>query len=373
MPPPFQLQEHCYLYRYFASKVLPRMNYMLQLALEFYPLMGALVSVAGMELASPSGWPVHRAIESYIQTIQGLQEVLSRKELIIEDALLATVVTLSVFENSRKDVPPNVRPHVMASSAILTNRRPRWPRCPQAPAVFDRICVESFVYHASLMMIFEPSLDVLSDSHEASKLHLYFSDPTHGSLAETQSAVATQPILHVPYKFFILIADITKLARISYALNDSEIFKWNQLNHQFRYWADCMRASEEVVETLFVLAMEILLSKMNPFLFPEEIERVIEACFEQASQLIPLLDTSSHFTSFLLWPLTILGAVAYRPCEKDLMQKSISHLTTAQSGGQAVWVLRRLQNIWPCERDSETGDCRRYRTMGLQALLNGTT
>lgn len=111
MPHPFQLREHCYLYRYFASELLPRLvrqdslarygdqTYMLRLATEFPPLMGALVSIAGMHLTSSPHWPVSRAIESYIQTLMGLQGILRHSGYLkYSDALLATVITLAVFE-----------------------------------------------------------------------------------------------------------------------------------------------------------------------------------------------------------------------------------------------------------------------------------
>jgi hypothetical protein len=72
---------------------------MLRLAMEFPPLMGALVSIAGMQLTSSPHWPVSRAIESYIQTLMGLQGTLRHSgHFRNSDALLATVITLSVFE-----------------------------------------------------------------------------------------------------------------------------------------------------------------------------------------------------------------------------------------------------------------------------------
>lgn len=117
MPYPFQLQRHCYLYRYFASELLPRLvrqeslarygdqTYMLRLAMEFPPLMGALVSIASMNLTSSRHWPISRAIESYVQTLIELQESLKQYEHSRSgDAILATVITLSVFEVSRKVV-----------------------------------------------------------------------------------------------------------------------------------------------------------------------------------------------------------------------------------------------------------------------------
>lgn len=111
MPSPFQRDQHRYLYLYFCSAILPRLirqnslaryadqTYMLRLALEYPPLMGALISIAGMQISPPSRWSVSHAVESYIQTIQSLQnDIGNRSEVIYDDGLLATVVTLAVFE-----------------------------------------------------------------------------------------------------------------------------------------------------------------------------------------------------------------------------------------------------------------------------------
>ncbi|KAJ5786585.1 fungal Zn binuclear cluster domain-containing protein [Penicillium pulvis] len=115
MPSPFQLEEHCYLYRYFGSVVLPQMvrrnslaryadqSYMLRLALEFPPLMGVLISIAGMKLASFNGGSIYCAVQSYTQSLNGLRRALSRTtDSGSNDALLATVITLSVFEVRRE-------------------------------------------------------------------------------------------------------------------------------------------------------------------------------------------------------------------------------------------------------------------------------
>lgn len=78
-------------------------SYMLRLAFEFPPLMGVLISIAGMKLASFNGGSIYCAVESYTQTLNGLRRALSRTtDSVSNDALLATVITLSVFEVRRE-------------------------------------------------------------------------------------------------------------------------------------------------------------------------------------------------------------------------------------------------------------------------------
>ncbi|KAJ5992030.1 fungal Zn binuclear cluster domain-containing protein [Penicillium sp. IBT 35674x] len=383
MPSPFQLEEHCYLYRYFGSVILPQMvrrnslaryadqSYMLRLALEFPPLMGVLISIAGMKLASFNGGSIYCAVQNYIQTLNGLRKALSQMtDSVSNDALLATVITLSVFETSRLDTMLKVAPHVMASGVMLKQRRARWVNCPQASAVFDRICVESFVYHASLMMLFDPSLDSLSQPELRIELSNYFSDPVHGAQQERGYAVGSQPILHTSYEFFLLIADATKLARLSRPLTEVEIHSWKHLEQQLLQWTQVLQKSGDI-SALYILVLWVLLFKSHAYLPPEEIDSEIGVCVTRSIALLPLVDRNHYFTSSLVWPLAILGSVAILESEKIAVQNFMSLLIASSLGGQAAWILRRLKDIWGFHHGSDFSPSLQKRSVGLQALLDG--
>lgn len=107
MPAPFNNEEYCYLYHQFISSILPRLvrkssidqTYMLCLAPDYPPLMGAMISVAGMQIAPRPTWSVKCAVQSYLYTINWLQKSLMLKKSAKDgDSLLATVILLSVFE-----------------------------------------------------------------------------------------------------------------------------------------------------------------------------------------------------------------------------------------------------------------------------------
>ncbi|KAJ5919510.1 hypothetical protein N7454_009345 [Penicillium verhagenii] len=75
-------------------------SYKMRLALEFPPLMGALICTSAMQLACASGKSIRFALNTYTQTINGLRQALDQKiDYVSHDALLATVITLSVFES----------------------------------------------------------------------------------------------------------------------------------------------------------------------------------------------------------------------------------------------------------------------------------
>jgi hypothetical protein len=72
---------------------------MICLAPEYPPLMGAMISVAGMQIASRPSWSVNCAVKSYLYTIISLQKALMQLEKAgDDDRILATVILLSVFE-----------------------------------------------------------------------------------------------------------------------------------------------------------------------------------------------------------------------------------------------------------------------------------
>jgi hypothetical protein len=269
------------------------------------------------------------------------------------------------------DAPPDVTPHITASGILLSQRRPRWGSCSQAAAVFDRICVESFIYHASLMMLYDPKLDALSRTRLSLNLPQYFSEPTHDAHTGFKPAVANQPILHVSYKFFLLLADATKLARLQRPLHDREISNWRQLQQDLWGWIPTVIVDTDPSRRLYVVAVQILLLKTDPDLSHYEIDRRIGELLKESLSIIPSVERSRYFTSFLLWPLSIFGCVATLNDEWKIVREFIQELTISRSGGQAAWVLKRLDNIRSICGGCNSSHSNPQRKFGLELLLHG--
>ncbi|KAJ5621128.1 hypothetical protein N7510_005112 [Penicillium lagena] len=216
------------------------------------------------------------------------------------------------------------------------------------------------------MMLFDPSLDALSRFRDQRDLTQYF--PDHPDLSVS---VSTQPILHAPYRFFVLIADATKLARLSRPLERGERQNWRHLQDEFRQCVPLMRAEDEQSSTLYALTLGILLLKKNPEISLREMSRRMGIYLGQGLEAMALADAEHYFTSFLLWPLAILGSIAVSSNEYQMVQNLLSLLINTRPGGQATWVQRRLQTIWTttCSPDSENRE--EQRLLGLQLLLDG--
>ena len=70
---------------------------MLQLALEFPPLMGAMVAIAALDMDTP--YHVCFAEKNYLLSLQSLRNRLAgTPNAGVEDAVLATTITLCVLE-----------------------------------------------------------------------------------------------------------------------------------------------------------------------------------------------------------------------------------------------------------------------------------
>lgn len=221
------------------------------------------------------------------------------------------------------------------------------------------------------MMLFDPSLDSLSQPDLRIELSNYFSDPVHGAQQDWGSAVRSQPILHTSYEFFLLIADATKLSRLSRPLMDAEIHTWKHLEQQILQWTEVMQKNDDISADIYILVLWILLFKSHPYLPTDEIDWEIGACVTRSIALLPLVDCSHYFTSSLVWPLAILGSVAILPCEIIAVQNFMSLLVASSLGGQAAWILRRLEDIWAFHPESGFVPSPQRRSVGLQALLDG--
>lgn len=261
----------------------------------------------------------------------------------------------------------------MASGILLRKRRSRCTGSPQATAVFDRICIESFVYHASLMMIFDPSLDTLSDMRCRQDLSLLLSNSPHGVQQGPENSLLTQPILYGPYEFFLLIADTTRLARSPNPLDQDQSAVWDQLQRQLLRCRQIMRYDNDVCTELYFLAIQTLLLKAHPGLSEGQVNEGIKCLLRKGDLLIPQIKRSHYFPSFLLWPLAIFGSVSSDPSEVTIIRKYVSGLAESRLGGQASWVLSRLEKIWASSAvpDAQPGLFVKSRLLGLQTLLNG--
>ncbi|KAI9038323.1 fungal Zn binuclear cluster domain-containing protein [Aspergillus affinis] len=210
------------------------------------------------------------------------------------------------------------------------------------------------------MMVFDPSLDALTEDRNDLGLPLYFEKPTNQP---------EETILQTSYGFFLLIADITRQSRLSRPLDRAEVLKWRSLDRELSRWIG-LTSSADMTLGLCYLAVCILLQKTNPGITSAERSRRVRSCLEEGLPRLPLLNIECYPPVYLLWPVAILGAVAASLDERNIVQDCIGLVVAKKLGGQGAWVQKRLARIWKATSSAFTSP--EPNLAGLQSLLDGT-
>ncbi|KKK13211.1 hypothetical protein ARAM_000566, partial [Aspergillus rambellii] len=390
MPGPFHQEEHSQLYRYFAHSVNPCLvrrtslsrysenSYILRLALAHPPLMAVLIAVAAISTPSQSPRRISLAVESYLFAIGTVKTgILEGKYAGNEDWLLATTTFLCIFENGRYDTMPNASSHILACGKMLTLRKPKPRNSSQEAIVLERICIESFLYHAALMTLFDPSVDYLSIIKRDLDLPGYFTDPAHPDDAGPGTLVSTQPVLDASYKFFLLIADVTAFAQSSTLTRSVDYRAWANLRDMIVHWEEAIRtnstnAVENHIGNLYAIALRILLVQTDPgYSNPRDPLESVEILFCRGLKLLTELSVDQLFLYYYLWPLLVVGSVAVEPEEKQIIKQKLSQVSQSRQGGPAALAKYRLEKVWLA--GSRCGEQDRHCTLStqLKTLLEG--
>lgn len=216
------------------------------------------------------------------------------------------------------------------------------------------------------MMLFEPELDILTSIRQQLDIPRYFSD-----VREREISLPVQPILQTSYEFFLLIADATKLARISRSLVDGEKMQWFHYWRELSRWKQIEHTNDLSIE-LYYGALQILLLKKAPNMSQHEKASHLSESLQRGLKTFGSLAPELYAPSYLLWPLAILGSISILEEERELIKSHINLLIQSRRGGQALWVQKRLDRVWSVTISCESYSYSQMRLQGLQLLLDAT-
>lgn len=278
----------------------------------------------------------------------------------------------------------NAGAHVLASGQMLLLRRPKPRNSSQEAVVFERVCVESFLYHAVLLTLFDPSVNGRSLTKGGLNLEDYLANSDHPDDAPPGTSTSTQPVLDASYKFFLFILEVTKLARSSPLLAtsfDSATFDseassrsqdtsahWETTIYN-RQAASKNPSSENHVGKLYTVALRILLVLVEPRCSMADRARSIESFLFQGLEIIGKVAVDVWFSYYYLWPLLVVGSAATTPGEKQIVAAKLSQVSSSRPGGLISLAQFRLQKVWvagsQCSWGSDRGQivCRQLRTL----------
>lgn len=184
------------------------------------------------------------------------------------------------------------------------------------------------------MMLFDPSLDALTEHRNELGLPLYFDKLR----SPTNQLQVEETILHASYKFYLLIADVTKLSRLSRPLDSAEFIRWQSLEHELLRWSHFKSCPTDISLELCYLAIQILLHKINPNATATERSRRMRLFLKEGLQRVPALNVDSYPAGYMLWPAAILGAVAESFEERKIIRNFLALISDRKGGGQGAWV-----------------------------------
>jgi hypothetical protein len=233
-------------------------------------------------------------------------------------------------------VPPSIGLHAKAAGVLLSRRHQGQATQSlfQPDAVFERTCAESFLYHSTLMMLLDPSLDLVV-----------------GNIPHCLTKASTDTLQDLPsfileesYQFFIMLAEVTRLARLTRPLFSVERQIWTRLQAELLQYKR-VGAMDDLMKSLYVHTAQILLLKVDYTRTVIQQNAEMRALFQKGMTTLETLDVQKYLLSYTLWPVAILGATALGKDERYMIENIIG--PWVQRGrGQAVRLRRRLKIIW---------------------------
>lgn len=212
------------------------------------------------------------------------------------------------------------------------------------------------------MMLFNLSLDALANTGYTLNWIRYFSNSQPE--AEVWPNKKTQPVLDAPYNLFLLIACVTRLARVTRPLNEGEVETWKELNYQL---LEFKQTTSHDAYQLHFEAMHIMLLKVHPIVPESEVMEQVYRVLQDGSSILYALDTHSNLLAYLLWPLTVLGSIAVDSQTRRLVKAKIDELARRRHG-LVTRTQKWLRYIW----DLPQGDRAMMTRRGLRILVGGS-
>lgn len=208
------------------------------------------------------------------------------------------------------------------------------------------------------MMLLNPSLDVTADNI-----------PRYLACAPSDGQAVPRPVLDESYHFFFMVANVTRLARLSRDLDPEERQIWTRLESDVQQY-ERTDGSDDPIKRLYSRAFRILLLKGDLIKDATQRTSEIKAIFDEGLVILEKVDLQLYLLSYSLWPVAVLGAVAVSEAEQDTINNKIDPWARLRRG-QAVRLQVRLMNIWASPR--ETKDMLVLRQLQLLMEFSGNS
>jgi len=239
---------------------------------------------------------------------------------------------------------------------------------------FERICVEYFIYHSTIITLFDPDMSpATSVQHLQEKFQRCLS-----SSKSPQPVVVQSPVLgSIPELFTTIIQLTEKAGRPRSSVPDlsssvhsqyADMVKWQRRLDEDAGGKAVMRGGKlyEIATRLLFLFAHI------PADGPQQNEyasEVTDAVSEGLQQLL-VQPLGRVFGKYWLWPLAILGSVTTRTRDINLIRDKMDAIAQRSNCNGIKIVRYILESNWANNSNSGVMP---YSLAGLATLLDGDT
>ncbi|KAE8553764.1 hypothetical protein EYB25_005146 [Talaromyces marneffei] len=381
------------------------LSYLRYLCLESHLLLNA-VSACAM-VGSKSAIVLDHSRESshklYMAAISEISAGIAKGTLTgTEDSLLATVIWLCVYENSRVEARRQSSIHAAALRRILLLREPMdYKHASMSELIWERMCVESYIYHSAVTTLFEGEPNLIEDTLMVLKKFGSRMSATRPDIDLLQTAaiedsltpqsIMQSPVLGAPYHMFLFLMEGTRLAReITEGSATDEILAWSRYyevrNMQFtleetasNYYGD----SRRWIGKLYAVGIQLLflyIISASRHVIDESLESDLswytefDSTLNEARQLLITIgdDIDRTWGKFFLWPLAIIGAVLSDANDLSLIRSWLDRVIR-KSNSSSVLVIRKVleEQIWPRKHNiDDVNDVHQGCSRGLAIMLD---
>jgi hypothetical protein len=243
----------------------------------------------------------------------------------------------------------------------------------RATRSFERVCVEYYIYHSAIIMLFDPNINPAASVQQLLRKFQPCLAPCESS---PDPAVIRSPVLGSLPQLFTTIIKLTIMARESKASVPSvsssirseytDLVKWQRQLDEDAGGKSVLRGGK-----LYEIATRLLLLFAHAYadeLQVSELEaEVTDAALEGLQQLL-IQPFGRVFGKYWLWPLAILGSVMTRTRDINLIRDKMDAIAH-RSNCNAIKIIRYLlESTWAKSSNSST---RPYSLSGLATLLDG--
>lgn len=158
-------------------------------------------------------------------------------------------------------------------------------------------------------------------------------------------------VLEESYQFFIMIAEVSRLARLSRPLSPFEQQTWTRLQAELVQYKHT-GAMDDLMKDLYVYTAQILLLKADHMQAVTQRAAAMRVLFKKGIATLSIVDAQKYLIGYSLWPVAVLGAIALDEDEQRIIDNAID--PWARRGrGQAVRLRDRLKAIWTTEEHDQ--------------------